>query len=170
MRSVVDGVARRPIRRLVHEHAVDRSRALQAGGGVHDVPRGHPLALGRSRVEGHERFPGRDPDAELESCLATEVADGERRANGSFGVVFVGGGSSEERHHRVADELLDCAAVALELRSHSLVVRTEQRLDVFGIHRLGLGGETHEVAEEHADDLSLSPPPLRHGERLRPGR
>ena len=36
----------------------------------------------------------------------------ERRSNGSLGVVLAGGRRAPHRHHRVADELLDGAAVA----------------------------------------------------------
>ena len=64
---------------------------------------------------------------------------------------------AEERHHRVADELLDRAAVALELGAHALVVGAEYRLDVLGIERLGLRREPDEVAEDDRDDLPLSP-------------
>jgi hypothetical protein len=54
------------------------------------------------------------------------------------------------------DELLDCAAVALELRANSLVVRAEDCLDVLGVHRLDLRREPDEVAEDHRDDLALT--------------
>ena len=55
-----------------------------------------------------ERRPPRRPIA---------VADRERRADGALGIVLVRDRRAEERHHRVADELLDRAAVALELRA-----------------------------------------------------
>ena len=92
-------------------------------------------ASGRASSE-IERFAGRDPDAELELLLDGEVADRERRADGALGVVLVCGRRAEERHHRVADELLDGAAVSFELGANALVVRPEDRLDVLGIQRL----------------------------------
>ena len=70
--------------------------------------------------------PGRDPDAELEPLLDCEVADRERRAHGPLGIVLVRRRRAEERHHGVADELLDGAAVALELGADALVVRAEE--------------------------------------------
>ena len=70
-----------------------------------------------------ERLAGRDPDAQLEPFLEREVADRERSADGALGIVLVRGRRAEERHHRIADELLDGAAVALELGADALVVR-----------------------------------------------
>ena len=66
-----------------------------------------------------------------------EVADRERRPDRALGVVLVRGRGAEERHDRVADELLDGAAVSLELGANALVVGAEERLDVLRIHRLG---------------------------------
>ena len=118
----LDRVARRPVRRLVDEHAVDRRGALQAGCRVDDVARGHAFAGARLRVEPHERLTRRDPHAKLELVLERELPDRERGAHGSLGVVLVRDGSAEQRHHRVADELLDGAAVVLELGAKALVV------------------------------------------------
>ena len=69
----------------------------------------------------------------------------------------MGHGSAEERHHRVADEFLDGAAMALELRTDALVVRAEECLDILRVHRLRAGGEADEVAEDNRDDLALAP-------------
>ena len=77
-------------------------------------------------------------------------------ADRALGVVLVRGRRAEERHHRVADELLDGAAVALELGADALVVRAEERLDVLGVELLGPLREADEVAEDDRDDLALS--------------
>ena len=90
-------------------------------------PEAIAFALGRAGVERDERLAGRDPDSELEPLLDREVADGERGANGALGIVLVRDGGAEERHHGVADELLDRAPVALELAADARVVRTEDR-------------------------------------------
>ena len=108
-------------------------------------------------VETDERLSRRDPDPQLEILLERELADRERGADGALGIVLVRGRCSEERHDRVADELLHGAAVALELCPDALVVRAEECLDVFGIHRLGACGEADEVAEDDRDDLALAP-------------
>jgi hypothetical protein len=114
-RFVIDSLARRAVGRLVREDAVHRRRALEACRGVDDIARGHALAGSGLRVEVHERFSPRDPDAELEPLLEREVADREGGADGSLGVVLVGNRSAEQRHDGVADELLDRPSVPLEL-------------------------------------------------------
>ena len=83
------------------------------------------------------------------------LADGQGRSDGTLGVILVSGGRPEQRHDGVADELLDRAAVADELVAHLRVVRAKDRLHVLGVHLLGLCRETHEVTEEHGDDLAL---------------
>ena len=160
---VVDGRSRRPEGRLVDKDAVDRCSALQARGCVDDIARRHPLARPGLRVEADERLSCGDPHAQLELLIERELPDCERRTNGSLRIVFVGGRRAEERHHRVADELLDGAPVPLELRANPLVVGPQERLHVFGIHRLGLRREPDEVAEDDRDDLSLAPLVPRHG-------
>ena len=120
-------------------------------------PDAMPSPASGLRVEADERLAGRDPDPQLELLLEREVADRERRADGALGIVLVGGRRAEERHHRVADELLDRAAVALELGADALVVRAEERLDVLGVERLRACGEADEVAEDDRDDLALAP-------------
>ena len=111
------------------------ARRLQPRGGVDDVARGHALARLGPRVERDERLAGRDADADLELALLRErVADRERGADGSLGVVLVRDRRAEDRHHRVADELLDRAAEALELGANARVVGLEQRAHVLGVH------------------------------------
>ena len=86
-------------------------------------------------IEPDERLSGRYPDPQLELFLGA-TPDRERRADRSLGIVLVRGRRAEESHDRVADELLDRAAVALELGAHTLVVRAQDRFDVLGIQRL----------------------------------
>ncbi len=63
------------------------------------------------------------------------VADCQRRADGTLGVVLVCLGQAEHGHHRVAAELLDRAAAALDLESREL----------------------EEVAHDAAHDLGIEP-------------
>ena len=66
--------------------------------------------------ERDERLAGRDRDPHLEVALLPDpVSDRERGAYGTLGIVFVGGRRPEERHHRIADELLHGATPLLEL-------------------------------------------------------
>jgi hypothetical protein len=64
-------------------------------------------------------------------------------------------GRAEERHHGIADELLDRAAEPLELLLQPGVVGSENRGDVLRIHLLGLRREADEIAEERRNDLPL---------------
>ncbi len=105
------------------EDAVDRRGRLQASCGVHDVTGRQRLTGFRSGVESDQRFAGGDPDAKLDAFRFGVVSDGERSPYSALRVVLVGDGRSEERHHRVPDELLDRAAVALELLLQPRVVR-----------------------------------------------
>ena len=105
-------------------------------------------ASGRAS-ERDERLAGRDADPDLELALLGErVADRERRAHRALGVVLVRDRRAEHRHDGVADELLDRAAEALELRADARVVRLEQPPHVLGVHRLRPRREADEVAEE----------------------
>ena len=66
------------------------------------------------------------------------------------------GRRAEERHDGVSDELLDGAAVTLELGADTLVIGTQERFDVFGIHGFRLRGEADEVAEDDRHDLAFT--------------
>ena len=133
-----------------------RGCALEPRCGVDDVARSHSLACLGPGVERDQRFAGRDPDADLELALLGElVPDRERRSHRTLGIVLVRDRRAEHGHDRVADELLDGASEALELRAHLRVVRLEQAAHVLRVHALGACGEADEVAEEAGDDLAL---------------
>ena len=76
------------------------------------------------------------------------MTDREGGADGALGIVLVGGGRAEQRHDRVADELLDGAAEALQLPPQPNVVRSEPSTYVFGVHLLGLRGRADDVGEQ----------------------
>jgi len=65
------------------------------------------------------------------------------------------GRRAEDRHHRVADELLDGASVALEHLPETRVVRPDASADVLRVSFIRSRGEADEVAEEDRDDLAL---------------
>jgi hypothetical protein len=154
--AVVDHVVGRPVGRLADKDPVHRRCRLQSRGRVDDVTRRHPLTFGGARAERDERLAGVDGDPHLELVLLVRpVADRKRGADGAFRVVLVRGRRAEERHHRVADELLDGAAEPLELTAQVCVVRPEKRADVLGIELLGPGGEADQVREEDGHDLAL---------------
>ncbi len=156
--AVVDHVIGRAVGRLADEDAVDRRGRLKAGGGV---DRRRPTPFPRPRRCGHRERSSASPVLTATRnwsslpLLRNPVADRERRTDRALGVVLVRGRSPEERHHRVADELLDSAAEALELLAQMRVVRSEQSADVLGVELLGAGGEADEIGEEHRHDLAL---------------
>ena len=100
--------------------------------------------------------------ARARSCgarLVAERGDGgdevERRAYGALGVVLGRGRRAPDRHHRVADELLDRAAVELDQPSARVEVAREQLAHLLRVARLGERREADEVGEEHGDEAAL---------------
>ena len=87
---------------------------LEPRGGVDEVAGDHPLAV---RADGHDGLPGQDPGPALQGrAVDLDPADRVDQLEGgpdrAFGVVLVGDGRAPDGHHRIADELLDHAAVA----------------------------------------------------------
>ncbi len=113
----------RPAGRLVDEDPVGgRAPTGAATAVLRTSPAAIPSPSLRACVEVDERLPGGgpDPDGETERRvfavqLRDRLADRERGADGALRVVLVRDRSAEDGHHRVADELLDGAAEALEL-------------------------------------------------------
>jgi hypothetical protein len=62
---------------------------------------------------------------------------------------------SEDRHDRVADELLHRATVPLHDRLHTLEIPGEQCPKRLRVELLSELGRARDVAEEHRDDLPL---------------
>jgi len=147
---------------LADEDSVRWGGRLDTGGRVEDVPGGRPFALARARAEHHERLAGMDPDADVQVeplvlgvQLGDRLLDREPGADGALGVVLVGLRRAEERQDRIAAELLERAAVALELGPYPCVVRSDERLDVLGVELLGSCCRADEVDEDRRDDLSF---------------
>ena len=114
------------------------------------------LALVDPCVERDERFAGRDADVDLQVSAGSKLlTDRQRGPDGALGVVLVRDGRAEDRHHRVAHELRDRAAVPLEDCAQLGVIRLQEALHVLGIHPLGARREPHEVGEQHRHDLAL---------------
>ena len=87
--------------------------ALDPRRGVDEVARDHALPLGTERdrdLAGQDAGPGGERGIELGDG-GDEV---ERRAHRTLGVVLVRDGRAPDGHHRVADELLDRAAVPFD--------------------------------------------------------
>ena len=76
-------------------------------------------------------------------------------ADRALGVVLVGHRRAEERHHVVADVLVDRAAEALHLLAQPPQRAVHQRLDRLGVHALGHGGVAGQVGEQHGHLAAL---------------
>ncbi len=70
-------------------------------------------------------------------------------------VLLLGLVQAEDGHHRVADVLLDHAAVRRDVLLPALEVRVDDRADVLGVERLGHHREVDEIGEQHRDELAL---------------
>src|SRR5207248_3918972 len=89
-----------------------------------------------------------------------------RGADGPERVVLVRGWDAEHGHHRVADELLDRAAVPLERRAHLLEVARHDPANRLGVDPLAAPGGVDDIAEEDGHGPARLTPRAR---RLREG-
>ena len=101
-----DRAAGRALGRLADEDGRRRRRALEPARRVDHVAGDHPLA---GRAEGDRRLAGQDPDPDLDPWAERpdRVDEVQPGADRPLGVVLVGDRGAPQRHHRVADELLD---------------------------------------------------------------
>ena len=144
---------------------------LHARRGVDEIAGDHALALGAER---HRRLAGEDagPRAKLRRAdLVAERRHGgdevERRAHGALGVVLGRGRRAPDGHHRVADELLDRAAVELDQPAARVEVAGEELAHLLGVAALGERREADEVGEEDGDEAALGRGRARYGSRRR---
>ena len=91
--------------------------------------------------------------------LRTVGSDGrdelEAGPDGPLRVVFLSDRGAPDRHHGVADELLDGAAVAPDDRPGELEVARQDLAHLLGVALLREGREADEVAEQHRDVAKL---------------
>ena len=113
---VDDGELARAAGGVAHEHRARVGCGLDPRRGVDEIAGDHALALGADRHGGlagqHSGARGKLGRADLVSERRHGGDQVERCANGTLGVVLSCRRRSPDGHHRVADELLDRAAVA----------------------------------------------------------
>ena len=155
-------VLRREIRRPTDEDAVYRRGRLDSRSGIQHVAGGRPLALARARAEHDKRFAGvdADPDVEVEPLvlrveLGERPADREACSDRTLRVVLVRLRGPEQGQDRIAAELLERPAVALELGPHPRVIGSDQGFDIFRVELLGARGRADQVDEDRSDHLAL---------------
>ena len=156
----LDAVADEPVRELSQQHLLLTGRLLEPSRHVDRVAR-HQSLVGR-RVAGDDLTRvDASPVGELDAVVAVEldVELLERRLHSRGGpyraecVVLVEPGEAEDGHHRVADELLDHATVALELFSHRVEVARHHLAQRLGVERLSEACRPLQVREDDRHDL-----------------
>ena len=156
----VHDVGHRRVGRGTDQHLAGRRSLLEPSCDVDSVS-GRELLVGCAAAHDHlarvDAGAGGDPDAVLAAKLVVEplerVADLGRRANGAERIVLVHDRHPEDRQHRVADELLDGAAVPLENALHDVEVPPHHPAQELGVEPLPERGRLGHVCEEDGDDL-----------------
>ena len=87
--------------------------------------------------------------------LGQPGAHAQRGAQRPGRVVLVHAGHAEGRHDRVADELLDGAALGLDLGAHGREEGAHDLLERFRVEPLAERGRAGDVREQHGHDLAL---------------
>ena len=155
----------RPLGRLADEDRARGGRRLEPAGGVDEVAGDHALVRRAERdrgLAGQDAGPGLDRRARARRTASTSSRAGP---DGPLGVVLVGRRCAPDRHHRVADELLDRAAVAADDVPGEVEVAGQELAGVLGVASLGERREADEVGEQDRDEAALG-----DGARRRPGR
>src|SRR5439155_10992576 len=121
------------------------------------ISRREPLLCSRHDLTGVEA----DSDRELGPVLALQLlvemleraAQLLGRSYGAQRVVLVHLRHSEDGHHRIADELLDDAAMPPDRVARYVEVARQDTAQAFGIQPLAESGRADDVAEQHSDRL-----------------
>jgi hypothetical protein len=114
----------------------------------------HPLV---DRAEGHGGLPGQDPGAcpDRRAEPPNGVDEFESRADGTLGVILVGDGCAPDGHDRVADELLDGAAVPSDDVPGQVEVARQKLSRFLGVAVGSVPRELDQVGKEHRDEAAL---------------
>ncbi len=131
---------------------------MEAGRGVDDLAGHEHLA---ARVAAHGSLTGLDPDPDLQRFGEARLlpkpvgarADRKCGAHGANGIVLVYMGQSENRHHRVADELLGAPPEREELLGCGPEELAEHLASPLGIEPSAEPGRVHDVGKEDGDHL-----------------
>ena len=114
--------------------------------------------VGAGHLAGVDADPELEADTEVVLELAVQLGHGvahlDRRAHRAKRVVLVQDGDAEDGHDRVADVLLDRAAVPLERLPHGGEVAGLDVAEGLGVEPLAHGGGAGEVGEDDGDGLS----------------
>ncbi len=161
-----DRPVRGTLRRLADEDRPGLRDRLEARCRVDDVAGDHPLVRGADR---HGRLAGQHARASVQpgTQRPDRLDELECGANGQLRIVLAGDRCAPHGHDRVADELLDRAAVAADHDAGQLEVAREQLTRLLRVAALGEGREADEVREQDRDQPAFGD---RTGGRQCPGR
>ena len=106
------------------------------------------VVTGQHHLAGRDADPGRERIGEASSSAARRSLHLDRGPHRAQAVVLVGQRHAEDRDHRVADELLHPAAVALDGRAHLGEVALQDRAQQFGVVALSQAGRSDQIAEQ----------------------
>ncbi len=159
--SALDGMAHEPASGLAEHDLPRQRRLLEPLGDADGCSGGEGLAgagIGDEHLAGVQPDPDLQRDAvglgEIRVQLAERIPQLGCGANGTERVVLVRGRNAERRHRRVADELLDDPAVALDDRPNHVEVAGEDAAHDLGVElRAELGG-VDQVCEQDRDRLA----------------
>jgi hypothetical protein len=156
-----DRLPHEPVGRLADQDLPGLRGALETRGGVHGVSGDERLSPARvpgDHLAGEEARSERERHspalAELLVQAMQRVPHLLRRAHRPQGVVLVDLRDPEDRHHRVADELLHHAAVALEHHLDLVEAAGDQPAHGLRVQLLSEAGRVGDIREEDGDDLA----------------
>ncbi len=152
------GVADEAVGRLAKQRRAWLRALLQAGGYIDGVAGCKRVAFAGDDLARVDADPALDPDAPVSLELLVQLDEGRAhvggRTHGAQRVVLVHDRDAEHRHHRVADELLDRAAVALDGLAHRLEVPGHNAASRLGVEALAHRRRAGHVAEQHRHRLA----------------
>jgi hypothetical protein len=136
---------------LAHENLAGLRKGEQSRGQVRGIPdRGviHAEVVAdladdhRTRVKPHAYLElDATLGAELVAVRGERALEAEGRVDRAQGVILVGDGRAEQGHEAVAEKLIDCSFVAVDLAEHQLKGSVHEVVDVLGIELFGQRGK-----------------------------
>ena len=145
---------------------------FEPAGDVHGVADDRVVEANLGTDIADQHVAGVDADAHLDgAAVVVDKLGGaqgalarQRRPAGGQRVVRIVERRAPERHDGIADELVDGAAVRVDLPRHHVEIRRQQRHDPFA-HAFGQAGEAGDIGEQHRHRPHRSAGPHRHALR-----
>ena len=166
----LDELADEAVRGGRNEDIARAGGCLHAGRYVDRVAHGGVLRRGLGADDADDDRSCVDADSDLESVSLGQMLGGielvdrshkvEAAANGTLGVILVGGRGAEEGEYAVPHEAGDGPSVTLDGSVHPLECLTDEGGPVLGIETFGNRGGSSDVGEEHRDRPALARPRL----------